>query len=127
MTNLSQLLTELKEKAAKATPKKTYCPSCGSEKPPIWQERSPEGRSKCSDCKKELRFVSVPAIIPNLSPGTIATLCEALEEAREVADSCDKIFSVVERVGRETFCHADFAPEHKKARAFLAKYFPKGE
>lgn len=55
-------------------------------------------------------------------PQTVAELCTALEEARELAESCDKVFQIVERVGRETFCHADFAPEHEKARAFLEKW-----
>lgn len=55
-------------------------------------------------------------------PDTVLTLITALREARDLAESCDKVFSIVENVGRESFSHADFAPEHKKARDWLAKF-----
>lgn len=77
---LKQKIEEIRAKALKAAPIKCWCPNCGSGKPPIWQERSIDGLSKCSDCKQELRFVSAPTIVPTIPLETTLEICDAVDE-----------------------------------------------
>lgn len=115
--NLSQLITELKEKAAKATPKCTWVAKKGSYKDRYWVDGT-----KHSDGAFVAIFTKVEAKhIAACSPQTIATLCEALEDARELAEY-SREHGERNLTGRnEQYLLAE------KARAFLAKYFPKGE
>lgn len=112
MTNLTQLITELKEKAAKAS-EGTW--RFGLDTP----SRGYVHANKIIVADKV--YVADGEYITACSPETIAVLCEALEDARELAE----FYSILE-------CEPVFGFEvnttclTKKARAFLAKYFPKG-
>lgn len=123
MTNLSQLLTELKEKAAKAS-EGTW--RFGLDTP----SRGYVHANKIIVADKV--YVADGEYITACSPETILALCEALEEAREVVEfygnrenyytrsvklSCGCCSDVLD-------CRAD-EDEGNKARAFLAKYFPR--
>lgn len=136
MTNLSQLITELKEKAAKATPEfevsfppddysgdwdLLHCPRRRFESLSEANEFAESKKNKrVPDYGQPfVREISPPAF--ELAPETILALCEALEEAREVVEfysilECEPVFGFEVNTTSLT----------KKARAFLAKYFPKG-
>ncbi len=107
--DLNKLITELKEKAANATPNAIEAISrygTNAAGKTIWALRG-------EPCFEEQAKLDV-GYYNLLSPDIVIPLCEALEEARETLEFI---------AGRQSFRDLD---ETEKARAFLTKYFPKG-
>lgn len=111
MNPLLLLLDDLEAKAKAATlPKIIACPKCDSTSPPDWAERSPDGNSQCSSCKKpsaNWAWVKQAPSPFHPNPDTVLALITALREA-------GRVISVFGELG------------NRNAKDWLAKY-AKGE
>lgn len=114
--NLFELLNDLEAKAKAATPDQVDSIIKGAlngSGRQIWHMRGAPAFEE--QAKRDVEYYAA------CSPQTIATLCEALEDARELAEY-SREHGERNLTGRnEQYLLAE------KARAFLAKYFPKGE
>lgn len=108
--NLTQLITKLKEKAAKAS-EGTW--RFGLDTP----SRGYVHANKIIVADKV--YVADGEYITACSPETIAVLCEALEDARELAEYSRERGERNLTGRNEQYLLAEIA------RAFLAKYFPR--
>lgn len=111
--NLSQLITELKEKAAKATPKCTWVAKQGSYKDRYWVDGTKHSDGACVAIFTKVEAKHIAAC----SPETVLALITALREAEEAMsmgafhhNSCPWLN------GKECYC------AREKVDKWLAKY-----
>ena len=99
---VEKLLSDLRSAAEKAT--QPYACSCGKN-------------VSCGEVEDFQR---------SISPENILVLVQALEEARELAEGCTNA-CIFDYPGEKEFVTSGICTCREKARAFLEKYFPKGE
>jgi hypothetical protein len=124
---VTTLITQLREAAAKATPGLYACNSNGEV---IAESRTLPSMQVIAKCEN-IGASDDAKLFALCSPENILALCEALDEARELLQGLTEFHpnSCAYFQGSECDCFlgAKHQQAGQKARAFLAKYFPKGE